>query len=178
MINMNSSYTIIRNTGLLIVIFLLHGLAVAQHADVADSAYYDFWVGDWHQVVDGEVANEPRFKVKKGLYGGHLEEEWQMEGYKAKAWRGWDSTADRWVFTWVSELGHYQVWNEKKVGDHWYMFKTFTIDGEEVLSRQAFIPQSDGTVIRTSEHSRDGGDSWRLRFREVYIKKESHDSDE
>lgn len=152
------------------VLGLVTSTARAQNMAVIDSSYYDFWVGNWYQIIDGTVADEPRFKVKKGVYASHLEEEWQMEGYKAKAWRGWDSTADRWVFTWVSELGHYQVWNEKKVGNHWYMFKTFQIDGEEVLSRQAFIPQSDETVIRTSEHSRDGGKSWTLRFKEVYTK--------
>lgn len=159
---------------LLSLIVLVTFTATAQNMEAADSTYYDFWVGNWHQAVDGKGADKPRFRVKKGLYDGHLEEEWQMEGYKAKAWRGWDSAADRWVFTWVSGLGHYQIWKEKKVGGHWYMFKTFIIDGEEILSRQAFIPQPNGTVIRTSEHSLDGGESWTLRFKEVYTKVENN----
>lgn len=50
------------------------------------------------------------------------------------------------------------------------MYKTFTINGEEVLSRQSFIPQKDGSVIRTSEHSKDGGKIWQLRFKEQYKK--------
>lgn len=68
---------------------------------------------------------------------------------------------------WVSEEGHYQIWNEQKVGDHWYMFKKFNINGDEILSRQAFIPQNDTTVIRTSEHSQDDGKTWKLRFEEI-----------
>lgn len=135
----------------------------------ADSSYYDFWVGEWHQVVDGQIAAEPRFVVEEGISSSLLEEHWQMEGYRAKAWRGWDSSQDTWTFVWISEQGHFQVWNERKVGKHWYMLKTFLIDGEEVLSRQAFIPQSDGSVVRTSEHSRDGGETWTLRFKETYV---------
>lgn len=163
---------------LISIISLVTSTTIAQNTEAADSTYYDFWVGDWHQIVDGEMADEPRFKVKRGLYSNHLEEEWQMEGYRAKAWRGWDSTSDQWVFTWVSELGHYQVWEEKKVGDHWYMFKSFNINGEEVLSRQAFLQQPDGTVIRTSEHSQDGGENWMLRFKEEYVKIKSRNSND
>lgn len=143
----------------------------AQKVTSKDSAYYDFWEGNWHQVVDGNVEPQPRFRVKRGIYHNAFEEQWQMESYKAKAWRGWDSSSNRWTFVWVSELGHFQIWKEKKVGEHWYMFKTFNIDGEEVLSRQAFIPKNDSTLLRTSEHSRDGGTTWNLRFREIYRKR-------
>lgn len=150
---------------------LTYSGATAQQVTPHDSTYYDFWEGNWYQVVDGEVEGEPRFQVERGIYHSSFEEKWQMEGYKAKAWRGWDSSTNSWTFVWVSELGHFQVWDEKKVGERWYMFKTFNIDGEEILSRQAFIPQNDSTLIRTSEHSRDGGDTWTLRFKETYRKR-------
>ena len=145
---------------------------MGQQVTPDDSTYYDFWEGNWHKVVDGKVDPQPRFQVRRGIYHNAFEEQWKMEGYDAKAWRGWDSSSNSWTFVWVSELGHFQVWNEKKVGDHWYMFKTFNIDGEEVLSRQAFIPKNDSTVVRTSEHSGDGGKTWKLRFREIYRKRE------
>ena len=70
----------------------------------------------------------------------------------------------------MSTDGLFQIWEGKKVEGIWYMYKTFIIEGKEVFSRQAFIPQSDTSVIRTSEHSRDGGKTWILRFKEVYKK--------
>lgn len=155
-----------------LIITLIYVDVSAQQTTPHDSTYYDFWEGNWYQVVDGKVEGEPRFQVERGIYHSSFEEKWQMEGYKAKAWRGWDSSTNSWKFIWISELGHFQIWNEKKVGKHWYMFKTFNIDGEEVLSRQAFIPQDDSTLIRTSEHSRDGGETWKLRFKEQYVKRE------
>ncbi|MDX1643634.1 MAG: hypothetical protein R3244_04665 [Thermoanaerobaculia bacterium] len=139
-----------------------------QRAPAAIS-YYDFWPGTWHQVVDEVVEEEPRFEVQRGLHPNSFEELWHMDGYEAKAWRVWDETAERWRFVWISEEGHFQIWEERKVGEHWYMYKEFVIDGEPVLSRQAFLPQENGTVVRTSEHSRDGGETWKLRFREVLV---------
>ena len=165
---------LIRRLPFLLFVTLGQIPAVAQVAST-EASYYDFWLGEWHQVEDGRIAPEPRFIVEEGMYEGALEERWQMEGYEAKAWRGWDASQETWTFVWVSERGHFQVWNERKVGDHWYMYKTFTIDGEEVLSRQAFIPQADGSVVRTSEHSRDGGETWTLRFEERYVRAEDQD---
>lgn len=155
---------------LAIIIAFPGGAPVSAQVTPADSAYYDFWVGEWHQVIDGRVSDEPRFVVTKGLYPGALEEEWQMEGYRAEGLRAWDSSRNTWTFVWISERGHFQVWDERKEGDEWYMYKVFVIEGEEVLSRQAFLPQEDGSVIRTSEHSRDGGETWTLRFEERYVR--------
>ncbi len=151
-------------------------LSIAQDkAKLDDSSYYDFWEGDWYQVVDGVVRDKPRFIVRRGMYASAFEESWQMEGYKAKAWRAWDTRTQQWDFAWVAEIGLFQIWEGRKVDGHWYIYRTFVIDGEEVLSRQAFIPMDENTVIRTSEHSRDDGTTWILRFEETY-KRLSHDS--
>ena len=158
----------IRSALAVVIVFVSIAPLTAQ-VTPADSAYYDLWIGGWHEVTDGRVANEPRFVVTKGLYPSALEEEWQMDGYEAKAWRAWDASTNTWTFVWISERGHFQVWDERKVGDDWYMYKVFVIEDEKILSRQAFLPQEDGSVIRTSEHSRDGGETWTLRFRERYV---------
>jgi hypothetical protein len=104
------------------------------------------------------------------MYSSAFEESWEMEGYKAKAWRAWDTRSKKWDFAWVADIGLFQIWEGRKIEGHWYIYRTFIIDGEEVLSRQAFIPESESTMIRTSEHSRDQGQTWLLRFRETYKK--------
>ena len=89
----------------------------------------------------------------------------------AKAWRAWDTRTKKWDFAWMSSDGLFQIWEGKKVDDIWYMYKTFILDnGEEVLSRQAFIPLNINVMERTSEHSKDQGKSWDLRFKERYLR--------
>ena len=137
-----------------------------------EASYYDFWIGEWHQVTADTVAENPGFVIEKGLFDGHLVEEWVMtDQTRAVAWRTWDSSTGSWQFVWVHQDGLFQIWEERKIGDHWYMHKTFVVDGQEIYSRQAFIPQEDGSVVRSSEHSKDGGATWQLRFRERYVKK-------
>ncbi|NNE98163.1 MAG: hypothetical protein HKN25_04000 [Pyrinomonadaceae bacterium] len=142
----------------------------AQDAPKDDSRYYDSWVGKWFAVVDGKTAKDPKFVVTQGFNKNAYEEIWISEGYISKAWRGWNSQDKRWDFAWVTDDGLFQIWEGKKLGGTWYMYKTFNIKGEEVLSRQAFVMENDRTMIRTSEHSKDKGKTWQLRFKEKYVK--------
>ncbi len=137
-----------------------------------DSQYYQHWVGEWYQFQGDSLKSTPTFIVKQGLYNGAFEEYWLGAGGNfSKAWRAWDHRTEQWEFAWMSTDGLFQLWQGRKVGNIWYMYKTFIVNGQEVLSRQAFIPNGDRELIRTSEHSRDGGSTWTLRFREVYRKR-------
>jgi hypothetical protein len=54
---------------------------------------------------------------------------------------------------------------QKKIEGQWYIYKQFTINGDTCLSRQDFIPQPDGTVLRVSEKTYDEK-KWELRFKQ------------
>jgi len=137
-----------------------------------DSLYYNNWVGEWYKEVDGLLSNEPTFVVKRALYNSSFEEYWMGAGGNfSMAWRAWDTRTQSWGFAWMSTDGLFQNWEGKKINGIWYMYKIFIIQGKEVLSRQAFIPEGEKTLIRTSEHSRDNGQTWKLRFKEIYRKK-------
>ena len=158
------------------ILILLSGLFLTQinfsqdKSAKDDSNYYDSWVGKWYAVVDGKTAKQPRFVVSQGLNKTAYEEIWISEEYISKAWRGWNSQDKKWDFAWVTDDGLFQIWEGRKVNGIWYMYKTFTINREKILSRQAFILADDQTLIRTSEHSKDEGKTWRLRFKEKYAK--------
>ncbi len=161
---------------LLILLFCISiKLTWAQSCNIkTDSTYFDCWVGDWYFLEGNELASKPSFKVKRALYHSSFEEEWIEPGYEhiyQKAWRAWDSRSKKWDFAWMAADGLFQIWEGKKVDGVWYMYKEFIIGNEPVLSRQAFRPVNDSTFLRTSEHSRDGGESWTLRFQETYRKK-------
>ena len=131
----------------------------------AETRYYDFWIGSWAEVKDGQVADSPAFAVRRGIHAGALEETWTGT-LSARAFRTWDKTAARWMHVWVSSNGLFQVWEGRKVGADWYMFKEFDIRGDRYLSRQAILRRGERDAVRVSERSDDGGRTWRLRFRQ------------
>lgn len=147
----------------------------AQNAHrTSDSLYYDSWVGSWYQEQNGVISDKVSFIVKRSLYHSSFEEYWLTAGGTelSIAWRAWDSRTRQWDFAWMSSDGLFQLWEGRKLDGVWYMYRTFIINGEQVLSRQAFIPQDHNTILRTSEHSRDSGATWTMRFREVYRKRD------
>lgn len=158
---------------ILSIVLTLSQICIAQNSsENRDVEYYKNWIGQWYQEVDGKVNELPSFVVTQGLYIGSFEETWiGAGGTFSKAWRAWDSRTKKWDFAWMSVDGLFQIWDGKKVNGIWYMYQTFILDnGEEVVSRQAFIPKDGSTLIRTSEHSRDNGKTWTLRFKEKYVK--------
>ena len=136
-----------------------------------DTHYYDFWVGEWDAIKDGKVDPAgTRFAVTRGVHPAALEETWSpgssTGGLTARAFRAWDKTAGRWMHVWISDNGLLQVWEGRRVGSDWYMFKEFDIAADRYLSRQAILPRGPGMAERVSERSDDGGKTWTLRFRE------------
>ena len=161
------------NIIVLLIILIFTQITLAQEKAIKDDpSYYNSWVGKWYAVIDGKIAKQPRFVVSQGLNKTAYEEIWISEEYVSKAWRGWNSQDKKWDFAWVTDDGLFQIWEGRKVGGIWYMYKTFTINNEKILSRQAFILTGENALTRTSEHSKDDGKTWRLRFKEKYVKRQ------
>jgi hypothetical protein len=141
-----------------------------------DAKYYDFWEGTWYKIVnDKPDTAATRFKVSHNVHAAAWYEEWRMvidsaTTMKATALRAWDKTNNRWMYTWVSDNGLYQVWEGRKTGNDWYIYKTFDINGDKYLSRQGWIPVDKNKLMRISEKSYDEGKTWQLRFKEFYSK--------
>ncbi len=142
----------------------------------AETKYYDFWTGTWYKTVNGKVDTASTyFQVVRSVHPASYLENWRMvidsvTTLRAVALRAWDKTNNRWMYTWVSDNGLHQVWEGRKVNNDWYIFKTFDINGDKYLSRQAWIPDGTLRLTRVSEKSYDDGKTWQLRFRESYEK--------
>lgn len=136
-----------------------------------DAKYFDFWEGTWYTLKDNNtIDSNAYFKVQRSVHPSAFIEEWSFgNGQKSVALRAWDKTNDKWGFVWVSGNGLYQVWDSKKVNDNWYIYNQFNINGDKYISRQAFLPQPDGTVLRISEKSYDEK-TWELRFKQRLVK--------
>ena len=155
--------------------FLLCVASFAQDTNelvlTEDAKYFDFWEGTW-QVIneDGTIDTTSYFKVKRSVHPAAFEEVWQFGPDKTTklrsvALRAWDKSNNKWGFVWVSGNGLYQVWDTRKVDGHWYIYKQFTVNGDTYLSRQGFLLQPDGTVLRISEKTYDEK-KWELRFKQ------------
>lgn len=132
-----------------------------------EAHYFDFWEGTWFEIKENnQVDSSSYFKVKRSVHPASFIEEWQHgAGNKSIALRAWDKTSLKWGFVWVSDNGLYQVWDTRKINGHWYIYRSFNVSGDKYLSRQGFIQQPDGTVLRISEKSYDEK-NWELRFKQ------------
>ncbi|GEM_PF-2409480 len=152
---------------------------INQPVETPESKYYEFWEGTWFKYENGKIdTSGTYFKVKRSIHSAAFQEHWRLvidaeTTVFAAALRAWDKTESKWKYVWISEDSLFQVWEGVKVEDDWYISKTFEINGEQILSRQAWILQKDGLVLRTSEWSKDNGKSWNLRFKEHYKKVEA-----
>jgi hypothetical protein len=134
----------------------------------AETHYYDFWEGNWYREdsTGSPDTSKPCFKVIKGVHPACWKEEWNC--LSATAIRSWDKTNNRWMYVWISSNSLFQLWEGKKVGNEWYTFKEFDINGDKYLSRQGVLPVGKDRITRISEKSYDNGRSWQLRFKEYY----------
>ena len=167
----------------LAIIFLLTlklgsglGQDLNQPVKSPDAKYYDFWEGTWYRYENGKIDTSGTcFKVERGMHSAAFHENWRLvidatTTLHATAIRAWDKTTSKWGYVWVSADSLFQVWEGVKVDNDWYIYKNFETNGERILSRQAWILQKNGLVLRTSEWSQDNGNSWKLRFKEHYQK--------
>jgi hypothetical protein len=148
--------------------------SASQPANMSDAKYFDFWEGAWYKFADGKIDTAGTyFKVTRDIHAAAFQEKWRLvidstTTLYATALRAWDKRDSKWGYVWISDDSLFQVWDGVKVEEDWYIYKTFDINGEQVLSRQAWLPQGDDLVLRTSEWSKDKGKSWQLRFKEHY----------
>ncbi|MCK6544174.1 hypothetical protein L6Q79_16010 [bacterium] len=157
---------------LVIFIFIFNSWCLAQNDD---RHYFDFWEGRWFQEINGVVdTTKTRFDVIRGIHPYSFEERWTMSfdtSYmNARGIRVWDDSNKVWSYIWMSERGHFQIWEGRKVNSDWYIYRNFNINGDKYLSRQAWLPKTDERLERVSEKSYDNGKTWILRFREYYKK--------
>lgn len=147
--------------------------AQATPASSADARYYDFFPGTWYEIKDGVRDTVATFTIRRGVNPSAFEEQWRLvidsgRVSRSTGLRAWDAASGKWMFVWVSDLGHFQVWDGVKVGDHWYIQRPFEQGGRRFISRQAWIPDGPDRLLRVMERSLDDGRTWQPRSRTTY----------
>lgn len=159
------------SAALILSTFATNGQDEKAMIPTEDSHYFDFWEGTWYGIKDDNTIDSAIcFRVTRSVHPAAFYEEWKFaNGARSVALRAWDKTNNKWGFVWVSDNGLYQEWDTRKTDGHWFIHKQFTISGDTYLSRQGFLLQPDGTVLRISEKTYDEK-KWELRFKQ-HLKK-------
>jgi hypothetical protein len=148
------------------------GQALAR-ADSGDVHYYDGWPGVWHRVQGEWLDSLPTFEVRRGP-GNSFLEDWYLviDGKRSTSFglRSWDPETKSWRLSWVSDSGLFQIWDGIKLKDGWYIVRKFGEGADAFLSRQAWIPHGTDRLLHTIERSTDGGRTWTVRYRDLYLR--------
>jgi hypothetical protein len=145
----------------------------AEYVPNEQSTYYDFWPGVWQEVVDGKPDPDgTTFVVRRSVNPASYLEEWTQvyegDAHESFAIRAWDQIDQRWKFTWISDNALYQLWDTERVGDDWYIVKTWNIDGKVFITRQGWIPDGPDTLVRVFERSFDNRATWETVSRNTF----------
>lgn len=163
-------------SSLVLILGLGPSAGMAQDAELGPSEaddvhYYDGWPGAWHRIDGARIDSVPTFVVRRGP-GNSFLEDWHLviDGERTSSFglRSWDPATAAWRLVWVADPDHFQIWDGLEQPEGWYIVREFGEGADAFLSRQAWILQEDGRMLRTVERSQDHGRTWTVRYREVY----------
>lgn len=151
--------------------------AIAQVTDADDTfweerTFFDFLIGNW--VFESKETPEASwnegddtFTFRKILDGAGIFAEWYFNrgtGTDPAYTHGiyvsaFDEMTGTWSFYYLSHRNA-MYYRGRKENGQWYFYKTFTVDGEEMLQRQSWTPVDSSGLLRKIENSWDGGATW------------------
>jgi hypothetical protein len=133
---------------------------------------FDFWLGDWTVLANGEPAGTNSVRVVLG--GCALQENWQGAGeggISGSSFNAYDRATGRWHQTWVDSSGTLLQLDGGLAGGSMILSgERPAREGGTVLHRISWTPGEDDSVRQLWEASQDGGKSWSVMFDGQYIR--------
>jgi len=166
----------VRKTGLVAILLLSTGPAVAQESSCADPQYHalDFWLGHWN-VFDTRSGSRAGESLIEKAYGGCVvRENWSEPGFTGGSFNIYSRIDRKWHQTWVDSSGATREFvGSAGHGAAVLVARTFVHDDpmKPVEVRISLNANHDGSVRQYSNYSRDGGRTWRLRYDYTYRRK-------
>lgn len=145
---------------------------------VPDSAWFDFWVGDWDIYWYGKdsVKEYGENHVKKILGDKVLLEEFRITkganaGFEGKSWSVFNKNTSQWSQTWVDNSQAYLDFKGRREGQN-RMFEREAVkkDGSKILQRMVFSNVTPYNFTWDWESSADGGKTWKNNWQLFYTR--------
>jgi tetratricopeptide (TPR) repeat protein len=151
--------------------------ALANPCDDEEFHRFDFWIGEWNVLQNGQVVGTNR--IERISEGCALFESWEdASGVAGHSINFYDPHADRWKQTWVGGSGGILEFVEVDDADYddgamRFVATSHDRQGRASLQRMTFYDQADGSVRQLIEQSTDGGATWSPSFDGRYERKDS-----
>lgn len=143
--------------------------AAQPPAPPAESAQFDFWVGEWEVTGKaGKVVGHSRIEKMAGGWG--LLENWESPGAPGKSLNAWNLAQKCWQQFWVGSGGGILELRGglDAQGRMVLQGESPSPRGGTQLNRITWTPNPDGTVRQFWETSADAGATWQPSFDGLY----------
>jgi len=144
----------------------------------ADSAMFDFWVGEWDAWWYGKdsVKEFGRNSITKVLDGAALHEDFSIhsgvnKGFKGRSLSVIDAQSGRWKQTWVDNAGGYIPFTGGAEGTERYFEREFERNGKRVMQKMVFRSIEKERFVWDWTSSTDGGATWNTVWRIHYTRR-------
>jgi tetratricopeptide (TPR) repeat protein len=136
-----------------------------------ESRQFDFWVGDWDVLVNGNKVGENLVELE--MNGCTLVENWKNTGGGlGKSLNSYNSATKKWKQFYVDGTGSVlEFEGEFKDGIMSLKGETFNAKGAKTLHILEFHDLPDKTVRQRWQQSTDGGKTWNTVWDSIYVKK-------
>ena len=134
--------------------------------------HFDFWIGDWDVLVNGQKVGENIITLAEG--GCAIHESYTTAGiFSGQSINYYNPLDRKWHQTWVASGGNVLDYTEidREPGMIQFLADYLNPTGQVVQSRLTFIANEDGSVRQLFENSTDGGTTWVAGFDGHYVKK-------
>ncbi len=147
---------------------------------VPDSAWFEFWEGDWniHWYGKDSVEEKGENHISKILNEKVLFEEFSITkgvnaGFVGKSWTVFNKNTSSWSQTWVDNSGAYMEFVGSKEGQS-RIFKREVVrkDGSTLIQRMVFKDVTFFNFTWNWESSVDGGKTWANNWQLFYTRKQ------
>lgn len=140
--------------------------------NAANYRHFDFWIGEWDVMVNGNKVGENSITMAQG--GCAIHENYTTAGnYAGQSINYFDPIDKKWHQHWVGSGGDVYNYLETKREEGLLQFqsKFMGANGQISLSRLTFTLNEDGSVRQFFEGSTDNGETWTPAFDGHYVKK-------
>lgn len=133
---------------------------------------FDFWVGEWNVMTPGgELAGTNSVQLILG--DCVLLENWTgARGMQGKSFNVYNASKGAWQQTWVDSTGNVlELTGKYEDGRMRFAGVTQSRDGKKTHHRLTFTKLSADRVRQLWEQSADGGETWKVVFDGMYLRK-------